>query len=229
MSAAARSPHTAAAQVRAKTFYAERAGLDVGSVDVPVIGGHAGITILPLFSQVGACAGAGLPRWRRARERRWRRARRRLMPPRPLPAARAAWEPAPPAWEARRRGWPRGSPALSVLCALQTTPQANNLSAEDIDALTKRTQDGGTEVVQAKAGKVRRWRCRGCRGWRCCGPAALAEAAGPTGLQPPSWCWCWRLADPTRRPHTPRAGLGHPLHGVRRRPLWRRLPARPER
>jgi malate dehydrogenase len=37
--------------VRAKTFYAEKFGLDVKSVDVPVIGGHAGITILPLFSQ----------------------------------------------------------------------------------------------------------------------------------------------------------------------------------
>ena len=30
-----------------------------------------------------------------------------------------------------------------------------NLSSDVIDALTKRTQDGGTEVVQAKAGKVR--------------------------------------------------------------------------
>ena len=30
---------------------------------------------------------------------------------------------------------------------------AAELSAEQIDALTKRTQDGGTEVVQAKAGK----------------------------------------------------------------------------
>lgn len=39
-------------QVRAKTFYAEKAGVDVKDVDVPVIGGHAGITILPLFSQV---------------------------------------------------------------------------------------------------------------------------------------------------------------------------------
>jgi malate dehydrogenase len=39
--------------VRAKTFYAEKAGLDVSKVDVPVVGGHAGITILPLFSQVG--------------------------------------------------------------------------------------------------------------------------------------------------------------------------------
>jgi len=72
--------------VRAKTFYAEKLGLDVSQVEVPVVGGHAGITILPLFSQA-------------------------------------------------------------------TPPMPNNLSKDVIDALTKRTQDGGTEVVQAKAGK----------------------------------------------------------------------------
>lgn len=72
--------------VRAKTFYAGKAGVPVEGVDVPVVGGHAGITILPLFSQA--------------------------------------------------------------------TPKANStLSEEDIKALTKRTQDGGTEVVEAKAGK----------------------------------------------------------------------------
>lgn len=38
--------------VRAKTFYAEKKGLKVNDVEVPVVGGHAGITILPLFSQV---------------------------------------------------------------------------------------------------------------------------------------------------------------------------------
>ena len=70
--------------VRAHTFYAEKKGLDVSKVHVPVVGGHAGITILPLLSQA--------------------------------------------------------------------TPAAA-LSAEEIDALTKRTQDGGTEVVAAKAGK----------------------------------------------------------------------------
>jgi hypothetical protein len=43
-------------QVRAKTFYAEKKGLDVSNVDVPVVGGHAGVTILPLFSQVCASA-----------------------------------------------------------------------------------------------------------------------------------------------------------------------------
>lgn len=40
--------------MRAKTFFAEKAGLDVSKVDVPVVGGHAGVTILPLFSQVCA-------------------------------------------------------------------------------------------------------------------------------------------------------------------------------
>jgi malate dehydrogenase len=72
--------------VRAKTFYADKAGVDVEKVDVPVVGGHAGVTILPLFSQA-------------------------------VPSPSRA------------------------------------LSADDIDALTKRTQDGGTEVVTAKAGK----------------------------------------------------------------------------
>ncbi|RCV16432.1 hypothetical protein SEVIR_3G139600v4 [Setaria viridis] len=71
--------------VRAKTFYAGKAGVPVTDVNVPVVGGHAGITILPLFSQA--------------------------------------------------------------------TPASNSLSQEDIEALTKRTQDGGTEVVEAKAGK----------------------------------------------------------------------------
>jgi len=37
---------------RAKTFVAEAKKLDVYKVDVPVVGGHAGITILPLLSQV---------------------------------------------------------------------------------------------------------------------------------------------------------------------------------
>lgn len=73
--------------VRAKTFYAEKTGLAVRDVDVPVIGGHAGVTILPLFSQA---------------------------------------------------------------------QPHKTLSDDVIDALTKRTQDGGTEVVEAKAGKV--WR-----------------------------------------------------------------------
>lgn len=68
--------------VRANTFVAEAKGLNVADVDVPVVGGHAGTTILPLLSQarpqavlrraseglVGlergrcGCAGGGRPR-----------------------------------------------------------------------------------------------------------------------------------------------------------------------
>ena len=56
--------------VRANTFVAEAKGLDLKDVDVPVVGGHAGTTILPLLSQVGISAatcllsGASI-RWQR--------------------------------------------------------------------------------------------------------------------------------------------------------------------
>lgn len=69
--------------VRARTFYAGATGADVKSVEVPVIGGHAGATILPLFSQATPFKDLG----------------------------------------------------------------------DKLAPLTQRTQDGGTEVVQAKAGK----------------------------------------------------------------------------
>lgn len=38
--------------VRSNTFVAEVKQLDVTKVSVPVIGGHSGITILPVLSQV---------------------------------------------------------------------------------------------------------------------------------------------------------------------------------
>ena len=41
--------------VRANTFVSEAKGLPTQDVDVPVVGGHAGITILPLLSQVRLC------------------------------------------------------------------------------------------------------------------------------------------------------------------------------
>ena len=45
--------------VRAEAFVAEAAGVDPKDVSVPVIGGHAGITILPLLSQVWGGGGKG--------------------------------------------------------------------------------------------------------------------------------------------------------------------------
>merc|ERR1719413_266242 len=40
--------------VRANKFVHEVTGVPLGTIDVPVVGGHAGTTILPLFSQVPA-------------------------------------------------------------------------------------------------------------------------------------------------------------------------------
>jgi malate/lactate dehydrogenase len=40
--------------VRAETFIADILGADPKDVSVPVVGGHAGATILPLLSQVWA-------------------------------------------------------------------------------------------------------------------------------------------------------------------------------
>lgn len=69
--------------VRANTFIADLKGVDVSKINVPVIGGHSGNTIVPLLSQV--------------------------------------------------------SPAI-------------NFSKDELDYLTKRIQNAGTEVVEAKAG-----------------------------------------------------------------------------
>ncbi|CAN1221648.1 Malate dehydrogenase 1, mitochondrial [Linum grandiflorum] len=41
--------------VRATTFYAANANVPVAGVNIPVVGGHAGVTIIPLFSQVRTC------------------------------------------------------------------------------------------------------------------------------------------------------------------------------
>merc|ERR1712054_526181 len=71
--------------VRANTFVAEAAGLNVSEMNVPVIGGHAGASILPLLSR--------------------------------------------------------------------STPESKSkLTKEQVEALTDRIQNGGTEVVLAKAG-----------------------------------------------------------------------------
>lgn len=70
--------------VRAQAFIAEASNNDVQEQDVPVIGGHAGITIIPVISQA--------------------------------------------------------------------SPAAKNFSKEELDAITARIQDAGTEVVKAKAG-----------------------------------------------------------------------------
>jgi malate dehydrogenase len=71
--------------MRARTFVADAKGVDPSMIDIPVVGGHAGVTILPLLSQTTP--------------------------------------------------WPPGG-----------------FSAEELHRLTDRIQNGGTEVVEAKAG-----------------------------------------------------------------------------
>ena len=71
--------------MRARVFVAQALGADPNDIDVPVVGGHAGITILPLLSQV-------------------------------------------------------------------TCSRKSDLSAAQVEHLTERVQNGGTEVVNAKAG-----------------------------------------------------------------------------
>lgn len=71
--------------LRSETFVAELKGKDVGGVKVPVIGGHSGVTILPLLSQASEV-------------------------------------------------------------------EHIQFSQEEVEALTKRIQNAGTEVVEAKAG-----------------------------------------------------------------------------
>lgn len=71
---------------------------------------------------------------------------------------------------------------LHVL-SVQATPAAPaNVGADVIEALTKRTQDGGTEVVNAKAGKV--WGAA-TYGVLCCAVLCCAADCGYFGLI----CW----------------------------------------
>jgi len=94
--------------VRANKFVAEKVGCDPANVEIPVIGGHAGVTIMPVFSQDKY--GAQLP-------------------------------------------------------------------ASEVEALDKRTQDAGTEVVNAKDGKGSATLSMAYAGARL-GKAVLAGLAG---------------------------------------------------
>ena len=62
--------------IRSNTFVAELKGKQPGEVEVPVIGGHSGVTILPLLSQVPGVSFteqevADLPNVSRTRVLRW--------------------------------------------------------------------------------------------------------------------------------------------------------------
>ena len=117
---------------RANTFVAGMKGLSPKELNVPVIGGHAGITILPLLSQVGPPPVTLLS-----------------LLPSPLPLSSLSPPPPPPlpspsplsplAPSRSRLLWPVQVPGVSF-------------TQEELDALTVRIQFGGDEVVKAKAG-----------------------------------------------------------------------------
>jgi malate/lactate dehydrogenase len=46
--------------VRAQQFLGEILAVDPAAVSIPVVGGHAGVTILPLLSQVGVCRNSSI-------------------------------------------------------------------------------------------------------------------------------------------------------------------------
>lgn len=89
--------------VRSNTFVAEAKGLDVSKTNVPVIGGHSGVTIIPLLSRVCPLYRLDL--------------------------------------------------LVNILKNVQTTPSVS-FSTEELEQLTDRIQNAGTEVVNAKAGAV---------------------------------------------------------------------------
>lgn len=99
--------------VRTNAFVAEAKNLDVTMTKCPVIGGHSGVTILPLLSQVREEAHNEV------------------------------------AYVSRECSY-----SLLVFChSIQTSPGVA-FSAEELERMTDRIQNAGTEVVNAKAGAV---------------------------------------------------------------------------
>ena len=149
--------------VRAKTFYAEKNGLETAKVDVPVVGGHAGITILPLLSQATPKVAmtddvidALTKRTQDGLKKKGVYDPKKLFGVTTLDCVRAK------TFYAEKNGLETakvdvpvvgGHAGITILPLLsQATPKVA-MTDDVIDALTKRTQDGGTEVVAAKAGK----------------------------------------------------------------------------
>lgn len=94
--------------VRSNTFVAEAKGLDVTKTSVPVVGGHSGVTILPLLSKVSSCTCSHLC----------------VM-----------------------------GDESKLLYSVQVKPTVS-FTDDELEKLTERIQNAGTEVVNAKAGAV---------------------------------------------------------------------------
>ena len=128
--------------VRAETFIAEAKGISPDEIlNIPVIGGHAGKTILPLLSQVGT--GLVLS-WGKLR---WDRPYLFVVLVDPSRRASLIKIHATSTCECLTR-------FLSDVTKQIVTEsgEALEFTPEEIEKLTVRIQDGGTEVVLAKAG-----------------------------------------------------------------------------
>ena len=117
--------------VRANTFVAEAKGLDLKDVDVPVVGGHAGTTILPLLSQVTVITV-------------------RLLRCFSCLLCRLDWS-----TSGTSAALLCSSTVPRTLCedgvAVQATPKVE-FSDDEAAKMTDKIQNAGTEVVEAKAG-----------------------------------------------------------------------------
>ncbi len=143
--------------VRANTFVAEKKNLDMRLVDVPVIGGHAGITILPLLSQVvwgggggegvemllvGAQIYRGLYSTTLHTQTQWPYTYILYI------HTHTTHPPHTPSTHTLHTHPPHTSPQPPQP---QVRPEVT-FTDDEIDPLTKRIQEAGTEVVEAKAG-----------------------------------------------------------------------------
>ena len=114
-----------------------------------------------------------------------------------------------------------GHAGVTILPLFSQATPGHSLDKATVEALTKRTQDGGTEVVQAKAGKV----CSpGAPGLPACLPAAPWGSVCPGVWDGISCSAGWQTAKCTHR-----AGLSDAVHGVRRRAVRGCLPQSAER
>ena len=115
---------------------------------MPVVGGHAGVTILPLWSQA---SGQTLPLCTRAVTCF---SGHHQLADDILHVCSLLCSSASPAIMAGVLAHEAPDTCSAYVTQASPSSDAAGLPHSEIDALTKRTQDGGTEVVQAKAGKV---------------------------------------------------------------------------
>jgi malate dehydrogenase len=114
--------------VRANTFVSELKGVNVAEVDVPVVGGHSGTTILPLFSQTTPSLNFTYA---------------------PIDCIRTQYYGS--YLSCQHSFHQQYVPNKYIDCCVRNVVWCMRRQ-EEIEGLTNRTQNAGTEVVEAKEG-----------------------------------------------------------------------------